>query len=111
MLLLDKVLDIRGDFSGIGIKQLAFNEPIFLNQSREEPEYPGVMLIEGMAQTAAIIAIRSAGERKRPRAVYFLSIDKCKFLKRALPGDSVEYHMRSLGRRNTVWRFLRRSQG
>jgi 3-hydroxyacyl-[acyl-carrier-protein] dehydratase len=105
MLLIDKVIDIRADYSGIGIKNVTFNEPAFLGHFPERPIYPGVMMIEAMAQTAGVIGIKSVEGTEKPRAVYFLTIDKCKFRKPVMPGDTVEYHMRSLGRRNTMWWF------
>jgi len=105
MLLIDKVLDIRADYSGIGIKNVTYNEPPFLGHFPDRPIYPGVMMIEAMAQTAGVIGIKSVEGTEKPRAVYFLTIDKCKFRKPVMPGDTVEYHMRSLGRRNTMWWF------
>ena len=63
------------------------------------------MMIEAMAQTAGVIGIKSVEGTEKPRAVYFLTIDKCKFRKPVMPGDTVEYHMTSLGRRNTMWWF------
>jgi 3-hydroxyacyl-[acyl-carrier-protein] dehydratase len=105
MLLIDKVIDIRTDYSGIGIKNVTFNEPSFLGHFPERPIYPGVMMIEAMAQTAGVIGIKSVEGTEKPRAVYFLTIDKCKFRKPVMPGDTVEYHMHSLGRRNTMWWF------
>ena len=62
-------------------------------------------VIEAMAQTAGVIGIKSVEGTEKPRAVYFLTIDKCKFRKPVLPGDTIEYHMRSLGRRKTMWWF------
>jgi 3-hydroxyacyl-[acyl-carrier-protein] dehydratase len=62
-------------------------------------------MIEGMAQTAGVIGITSVEGTEKPRAVYFLTIDKCKFRKPVMPGDIVEYHMRSIGRRKTMWWF------
>jgi 3-hydroxyacyl-[acyl-carrier-protein] dehydratase len=105
MLLIDKVIDIREDYSGVGIKNVTFNEPSFLGHFPERPIYPGVMMIEAMAQTAGVIGIKSVEGTEKPRAVYFLTIDKCKFRKPVMPGDTVEYHMRSLGRRNSMWWF------
>jgi 3-hydroxyacyl-[acyl-carrier-protein] dehydratase len=67
--------------------------------------YPGVMMIEAMAQTAGVIGIKSVEGTRKPRAVYFLTIDKCKFRKPVMPGDTIEYHMRSIGRRKTMWWF------
>ena len=104
-LLIDRVLDIRADHSGIGVKNVTFNEPAFQGHFPERPVYPGVLMIEGMAQTAGVIGIMSVEGTEKPRAVYFLTIDKCKFRKPVMPGDIVEYHMRSIGRRKTMWWF------
>jgi 3-hydroxyacyl-[acyl-carrier-protein] dehydratase len=99
------VLNIRTDHSGIGVKNVTFNEPPFQGHFPERPVYPGVMMIEAMAQTAGVIGIKSVEGTKKPRAVYFLTIDKCKFRKPVMPGDTVEYHMHSIGRRKTMWWF------
>lgn len=104
-LLIDRVIDIRQDYSGIGIKNVTVSEPAFLGHFPERPVYPGVLMIEGMAQTAGVIGILSAGNGIQPRAVYFLTIDKCKFRKPVLPGDTIEYHMRNTSRRKTMWWF------
>src|ERR1700722_4094467 len=105
MLLIDRVINIRSDHSGIGIKNVTFNEPAFLGHFPERPVYPGVMMIEAMAQTAGVIGITSVESLQKPRAVYFLTIDKCKFRKPVMPGDTIEYHMRSIGRRKAMWWF------
>jgi 3-hydroxyacyl-[acyl-carrier-protein] dehydratase len=105
MLLIDRVVNIRADYSGVGIKNVTFNEPAFQGHFPERPVYPGVMMIEAMAQTAGVIGIKSVVGTEKPQAVYFLTIDKCKFRKPVQPGDTVEYHMRSLGRRKTMWWF------
>jgi len=105
MLLIDRVINIRTDYSGIGIKNVTINEPQFAGHFPERPVYPGVMMIEAMAQTAGVIGIKSVEGTEKPRAVYFLTIDKCKFRKPVMPGDTIEYHMKSIGRRNTMWWF------
>lgn len=105
MLLIDRVINIRTDFSGIGIKNVTFNEPCFLGHFPDRPVYPGVMMIEAMAQTAGVIGIRSVEGTEKPRAVYFLTIDKCKFRKPVSPGDTIEYHLRLVGRRKAMWWF------
>jgi len=105
MLLIDRVIKIRTDFSGIGIKNVTFNEPAFLGHFPERPVYPGVMMIEAMAQTAGVIGIKSVEGTEKPRAVYFLTIDKCKFRKPVLPGDTVEYHLLRINRRKAMWWF------
>ena len=104
-LLIDRVKNIRADYSGIGVKNVSFAEPCFQGHFPERPVYPGVLMIEGMAQTAGVIGIKSVEGTEKPRAVYFLTIDKCKFRKPVMPGDTIEYHMTSIGRRKTMWWF------
>ena len=103
-LLIDRVRNIRADFSGIGIKNVTFNEPQFAGHFPDRPIYPGVLMIEGMAQTAGVIGIM-AMEVDKPKAVYFLTVDKCKFRKPAVPGDVIEYHLTVARRRKTMWWF------
>ena len=105
MLLIDRVVNIRTDYSGIGVKNVTFNELPFLGHFPERPVYPGVMMIEAMAQTAGVIGIKSVEGTAKPRAVYFLTIDKCKFRTPVVPGDIIAYHRRSIGRRKTMWWF------
>ncbi len=104
-LLIDRVIEIREDYSGIGIKNVTVNEPAFQGHFPERPVYPGVLMIEGMAQTAGVIGIKSVVGTQKPNAVYFLTIDKCKFRKPVLPGDTIEYHMTSIGRKKAMWWF------
>src|SRR5262245_44261995 len=82
----DKVIDIHGDEHGIGIKNVTANEPQFTGHFPGKPVMPGVLVLEGMAQTAGILCIRSLGDVK-PTLVYFLTIDKAKFRKPVVPGD------------------------
>jgi len=103
-LLIDRVIDINGDQSGIGIKNVTFNEPQFQGHFPERPVMPGVLLIEAMAQTAGVLAIRAQGVTERPKLVYFMTIDKAKFRKPVLPGDRVEFHMtKTAQKRNIGW--------
>ncbi|MGM4918398.1 3-hydroxyacyl-ACP dehydratase FabZ [Tardiphaga sp. 813_E8_N1_3] len=104
-LLIDRVVNIRKDFSGIGIKNVTINEPAFLGHFPDRPVYPGVLMIEGMAQTAGVIGISSVEGTEKPRAVYFLTIDKCKFRKPVMPGDTIEYHLHLIGRKKAMWWF------
>jgi 3-hydroxyacyl-[acyl-carrier-protein] dehydratase len=64
---------------------------------------PGVLVIEGMAQTAGVICLRGMPPRERPRSVYFLTIDKAKFRKPAVPGDILEYHVDKIAHRRNMW--------
>lgn len=104
-LMVDRIIDIRGDQSAIGIKNVTANEPQFLGHFPGNPVFPGVLLIEGMAQTAGAICILSKNLAGRPQVVYFMTIDKAKFRKPVIPGDTIEYHVTKLNQRRTMWWF------
>ena len=101
-LMIDRVISMKGDESAIGIKNVTFNEPQFMGHFPGQPVFPGVLMIEGMAQTAGVMCITSGivGEVK---SVYFMTIDKAKFRKPVGPGDVIEYHMTKKARRKTMW--------
>jgi len=101
-LMIDRVVDIRGDEAGIGIKNVTFNEPHFQGHFPGNPVFPGVLLIEGMAQTGGVLCILAQGSN-RPKSVYFMTINKAKFRKPVLPGDTIEYHMRKIAQRGNMW--------
>ena len=100
-LMVDRVIDIRGDEHGIGIKNVTINEPHFQGHFPGNPVFPGVLMIEGMAQTAGVLCIAATGSQAR--SVFFLTIDKAKFRKPVLPGDTIEYHMDRITRRKSMW--------
>jgi 3-hydroxyacyl-[acyl-carrier-protein] dehydratase len=102
-LLVDRVIDIRGDEHGIGIKHVTMNEPQFVGHFPENPVMPGVLVIEGMAQTACVLVLRLLPPRERQRIMYFLTIDKAKFRKPARPGDTLEYHVDKIAHRRNMW--------
>jgi 3-hydroxyacyl-[acyl-carrier-protein] dehydratase len=102
-LMIDRVIDIRGDEHGVGIKNVTINEPHFLGHFPENPVMPGVLMIEGMAQTAGILCLRLMEPREVPRKVLFLTIDKAKFRKPAVPGDTLEYHVNKVAHRRNMW--------
>jgi 3-hydroxyacyl-[acyl-carrier-protein] dehydratase len=102
-LLVDRVIDIRGDEHGVGIKNVTMNEPQFVGHFPENPVMPGVLVIEGMAQTACVLCLRMLPPIVKQRVFYFLTIDKAKFRKPALPGDTLEYHMDKIARRRQMW--------
>lgn len=101
-LMIDRVIDIRGDEFGIGIKNVTINEPQFMGHFPENPVFPGVLMIEGMAQTAGVMCIAQTMS-STPKNVFFMTIDKAKFRKPVLPGDTIEYHMTRTARRKTMW--------
>lgn len=109
-LLVDRIIAIDRDESCIGIKNVTYNEPQFTGHFPTRPLFPGVFLIEGMAQTAGAICVASKiAQQTRPKQVYFTTIDKAKFRKPVVPGDVVEYHMRKLNNRRNMWWFSGRA--
>jgi 3-hydroxyacyl-[acyl-carrier-protein] dehydratase len=102
-LMVDRIIGIIGDRQGIGIKNVTANEPQFLGHFPNNPVMPGVLVLEGMAQTAGVLCIRSRPGKNKPGLVYFLTIDKAKFRKPVVPGDTLEYHMTQIARRRNMW--------
>jgi 3-hydroxyacyl-[acyl-carrier-protein] dehydratase len=102
-LMIDRIVGIRGDECAIGIKNVTYNEPQFLGHFPRAPVFPGVLMIEGMAQTAGVICLRAIGAVGKPMSVYFLTIDKAKFRKPVRPGDTVEYHITKKNRKKSMW--------
>src|SRR6516164_1431928 len=90
-LLVDRVIDIRGDEHGIGIKHVTMNEPQFVGHFPENPVMPGVLVL------------RLLPPRERQRIMYFLTIDKAKFRKPARPGDTLEYLVDKIAHRRNMW--------
>jgi 3-hydroxyacyl-[acyl-carrier-protein] dehydratase len=104
-LMVDRIISIRGDESAIGIKNVTINEPQFVGHFPGNPVFPGVLMIEGMAQTAGAICILSQAKEIVPQKVYFLTIDKAKFRKPVVPGDTIEYHLNKIARKKNMWWF------
>jgi 3-hydroxyacyl-[acyl-carrier-protein] dehydratase len=102
-LMVDRIIGIISDRQGIGIKNVTANEPQFLGHFPNNPVMPGVLVLEGMAQTAGVLCIRSRPGKNKPGLVYFLTIDKAKFRKPVVPGDTLEYHMTQIARRRNMW--------
>ena len=104
-LLVDRIIEIDGDKSCIGIKNVTFNEPFFQGHFPGFPVMPGVLIIEGLAQTAGALCVHNLGQDYKPQLVYFMGIDRAKFRKPVLPGDQLEYHVRKMRSRGRAWRF------
>jgi 3-hydroxyacyl-[acyl-carrier-protein] dehydratase len=101
-LMIDRIVEMKGDESAIGIKNVTFNEPQFQGHFPGQPVFPGVLMIEGMAQTAGALCVINQAVGK-PKSVYFLTIDKAKFRKPVGPGDVIEYHMTKKAQRKNMW--------
>jgi 3-hydroxyacyl-[acyl-carrier-protein] dehydratase len=104
-LLVDRIIEMDGDKGCIGIKNVTANEPHFMGHFPEQPIMPGVLMIEGMAQTAGAMCVASQKGSDKPNIVYFMTIDKAKFRKPVLPGDTLQYHMSKLKSRGNMWWF------
>ena len=103
MLLVDRIVEARADEYGVGIKNVSFNEPQFQGHFPDRPIMPGVLLIEGMAQTAGALCVASRLAGAKPSIVYLMTIDKVKFRKPVVPGDQVHYHMTKIAKRRNMW--------
>src|SRR5215203_2273601 len=104
-LMIDRIIEIDSDNSAVGIKNVSVNEPIFQGHFPGNPVFPGVLIIEGMAQTAGALCILSGATGERHKSVFFLTIDKAKFRKSVLPGDTIEYHVTKKARKRNMWWF------
>jgi 3-hydroxyacyl-[acyl-carrier-protein] dehydratase len=101
--MIDRIVAIRGEESGVGIKNVTINEQHFVGHFPDNPVMPGVLVIEGMAQTAGVLCLRQMSLADRRAVMYFLTIDKAKFRKPAVPGDTIEYHVNKIARRRNMW--------
>jgi 3-hydroxyacyl-[acyl-carrier-protein] dehydratase len=104
-LLVDRIIEMDGDRSAIGIKNVTMNEPYFQGHFPGNPVMPGVLLIEGMAQTAGALCMSARDDLSEPPLVYFMAIDKARFRRPVIPGDTVHYHVHKMRNRGRVWRF------
>lgn len=104
-LMIDRIIKIDGDETAVGIKNVTFNEPIFQGHFPGNPIFPGVLIIEGMAQTAGAIVIKHDSGGGKKNIVLMLGVDKAKFRRPAGPGDTIEFHIAKIQRRRNVGRY------
>ncbi len=106
-LLLDRVTDLRKSEYIEGYKNVSISEPVFQGHFPDHPIYPGVMIVEGMAQAGGVLAFKSmdnaSQEEIENKVVYFMSIDKAKFRAPVTPGDKLVYKINVIKNRGAVW--------
>lgn len=104
-LLIDKVCDIVPYESAVGIKMVTANEPHFPGHFPDAPIMPGVLIVEAMAQTSAVVVGISLDVVDKPLLTYFMGIDACKFRRMVVPGDALELHCTVKRAGGKIWKF------
>ncbi|MGE0753965.1 MAG: 3-hydroxyacyl-ACP dehydratase FabZ [Alphaproteobacteria bacterium] len=104
-LMIDKVTDMEPGEHAIGIKNVSINEPFFMGHFPEKPVMPGVLIIEAMAQTSAVLVVHTLGKNAEGKLVYFMSVDEARFRRPVGPGDTLNIHVDKLQSRRNVWKF------
>ncbi|NNK15361.1 MAG: 3-hydroxyacyl-ACP dehydratase FabZ [Sulfitobacter sp.] len=106
-LLVDKVEEITGTESAVGYKNVTMNEPHFQGHFPGTPIMPGVTIVEAMAQTAGVMVGVALDQLDKEMLIYFMSIDKCKFRRKVIPGDVLRMDLKTLRGKagGKVWRF------
>ena len=104
-LLVDRVVNLQEGVSAVGIKNVTVNEPHFLGHFPQASVMPGVLIVEAMAQTSAILVVHTLGAEAEGKLVYFMSIDEARFRKPVTPGDQVQIHVKVERNRGNVWKF------
>lgn len=102
-LLIDRILELDPGKSARGLKNVTINEPFFNGHFPGHPIMPGVLIVEAMAQVGGVLAFKSADVTNK--VVYFMGIDKARFRKPVLPGDSIEFMLNVTKCRGTIWAF------
>lgn len=104
-LMIEKVRDVVLGQSAVGIKNVSINEQLFQGHFPQKPVFPGVMIVEAMAQTASALVVETLGLAGKDPLVYFMSLDATKFRKLVEPGDQLELHVDLIRKRGNVWKF------
>jgi 3-hydroxyacyl-[acyl-carrier-protein] dehydratase len=104
-LLIDRVVDMVPDRSAVGVKNVSVNESYFQGHFPGHPVMPGVLIIESMAQTAAVLVVETLGPEAAGKVVYFMTIEAAKFRRPVFPGDQLRIHVTKQRNRGNVWKF------
>ncbi len=105
ILLVDRVLELTAGESAVSLKNVTMNEPHFNGHFPGFPVMPGVLIVEAMAQTAAIVVVDALGEAAQGKVVFFMTIDNARFRNPVVPGDSMHIHVEKVRARGPVWKF------
>ena len=110
-LLVDRVIDLELGESIHAYKNLSINEPYFDGHFPEQPVFPGVLLVEAMAQAAGILGFKTMGKTPKDGSVYYLvGVDKLRFKRPCVPGDRVDLFAKIVSERRGIWKFDVRSE-
>lgn len=104
-LMVDRLIELDPGESAVGLKNITLNEPQFQGHFPRAPVMPGVLIIESMAQTSALLVVETLGQETEGKLVYFMSIDGARFRKPVEPGDTMMIHVRKKRRRGSVWKL------
>ena len=104
-LMIDKVVDVTPGEGATGIKTVTINEHYFQGHFPQRPVMPGVLIIEAMAQTAAVLVMHSLGRASEGSLVYFMSVDSARFRRPVVPGDTLAVRVVRQRNRGNVWKF------
>ena len=104
-LMIDRVIDLRVDEGAVGVKNVSINEPHFQGHFPRQPVMPGVLIIEAMAQTAAVLVVETLEGEAAGKLVYFMTIEEGRFRRPVFPGDTLMVHVTKLRNRRNVWKF------
>jgi 3-hydroxyacyl-[acyl-carrier-protein] dehydratase len=105
ILMIERVKDIVLGQSAIGVKNVSINEPFFQGHFPSRPVMPGVLIIESMAQTSAVLVVATLGADAEGKLVYFMTVDEARFRRPVTPGDALHIHVTKLQSRRNVWKF------
>jgi 3-hydroxyacyl-[acyl-carrier-protein] dehydratase len=109
-LMIDKVVDVVANSRATGIKNVSINEHYFQGHFPTRPVMPGVLLIEAMAQTAAVLVVHTLGSGSEGKLVYFMSVDDARFRRPVFPGDVLHVRVVKQRHRGNVWKFEGRAE-
>ncbi|HEY9080709.1 3-hydroxyacyl-ACP dehydratase FabZ [Magnetovibrio sp.] len=104
-LMIDRVKDVVPDHQAVGIKNVTASEPHFQGHFPNHPIMPGVLIVEAMAQTAAVLVVETLGAEAEGKLVYFMSVDNARFRKPVTPGDVLEITVTKVRSRGNVYKF------